>query len=110
MAPKASSRRRTAVPRSSKREYVSFEWTLDLSYGDATAILNGKVIAPTGNPRAGVELCITQGAVGFPKGGPEDGIFTFWLRAARLGPNCSGAEVHRPPRLHELARGTMNGP
>jgi hypothetical protein len=75
------------------RVRISFEWTHGLSYGQASTISNGTVIAPTGHPRAGVELCVTQGSVGFPEGGAEDGNFKFWLHATRLGPNCTGAEV-----------------
>jgi hypothetical protein len=80
-------------PAEPERVTVSFDWHHSLSYGQASIIASGTLIAPLGHPRAGEELCITRGVVGFPSGGPEDGHFKFWLRQARLGPACGGAEV-----------------
>ncbi len=75
------------------RVSIDFEWKHSLAYGQASLISQGTVIPPAGHPRAGEEICITRGVVGFPSGGPEDGYFKFWLRGARLGPDCSGDEV-----------------
>ncbi len=80
-------------PPDPKRVTVSFDWHHGLSYGQASTIAKGTLIAPLGHPRAGEELCITRGVVGFPQGGAEDGHFKFWLREAQLGPDCAGDEV-----------------
>jgi hypothetical protein len=75
------------------RVKIRFNWTRPLAHGDSCTTVNGIVVPPTGNPRAGVELCITDGAVGFVEGGPDDGNFKFYLYGARVGADCSGEEV-----------------
>lgn len=85
-----------------ERVTINFEWRRSISYGQASAISNGTLIAPLGLPRAGERLCITRGVVGFPPSGNDEGNFKFWLRAARSGADCSG-----PPVAIDL-RGCMN--
>ncbi len=80
-------------PPQPERVALNFDWHHSLSYGQASTIAKGTLIAPLGHPRAGEELCITRGVVGFPQGGPEDGHFKFWLREARLGPDCAGDQI-----------------
>jgi hypothetical protein len=75
------------------RVQISFRWTRSLAYGDSCTTVGGIVVPPTGNPRAGEELCITRGAVGFVMGGADDGNFKFWLHEARTGADCSGEAV-----------------
>jgi hypothetical protein len=75
------------------RVKIRFLWTKPLAHGDSCTTVDGIVVPPTGNPRAGQELCITQGVVGFVEGGPDDGNFKFHLYGARAGSDCSGEEV-----------------
>ena len=75
------------------RVKIRFNWTRALAHGDSCTAVNGIVVPPTGNPRAGEELCITEGVVGFVDGGPDDGNFKFHLYGARVGADCSGEEV-----------------
>lgn len=75
------------------RVKIRVDWTRALAHGDSCVLMQGLVVPPTGNPRAGEELCITQGAVGFVQGGADDGNFKFHLYGARAGADCSGEEV-----------------
>jgi hypothetical protein len=75
------------------RVKVRFTWTQGLAHGESCTIVQGLVVPPVGHPRAGEEICITQGAVGFVMGGPEAGSFKFWLHEARAGADCSGEDV-----------------
>jgi hypothetical protein len=90
------------VPPRPGRVAVAFEWKQGLINGQASTISSGTIIVPLGQPRAGETLCIKRGVVGFPQGGADESNFKFWLRAARLGADCGGAEV--PIDLH----GCMN--
>ncbi len=72
---------------------LSLQWAASLAYGQASATSSGSVVPPDGHPLAGAELCVSEGAVGFPGEGAEEGVFKFYVREARVGADCSGEAV-----------------
>jgi hypothetical protein len=81
------------VPLAAGQVAMTFESALGLVNGAARKMSKGTLVPPAGFSHAGEELCITEGALGFPKEGDERGVLKFWVHAARLGPDCAGAEV-----------------
>jgi hypothetical protein len=80
-------------PLESGQVAVSLQWTASLAYGQASATSSGIVVPPDGHPLAGQELCVSEGAVGFPGEGAEEGVFKFYVREARVGADCTGEAV-----------------
>lgn len=72
---------------------IHLKWMSSLAYGQSGPTSAGSVVAPAGAAHAGETLCISKGAVGFAKGGSEDGVFKFRIDELRAGADCTGEVV-----------------
>lgn len=79
----------TLVPLASNQIELHLTWTGSLAYGDFAPLTGKSLVAPANHPRAGQQLCITDGEVGFASGGREDGGFKFHITKLRSGADCS---------------------
>lgn len=83
------------TPFSNQASLAADEIELHLTWKDglfdgATGPLTGKtLVVPANHPRAGQQLCVTQGEVGFVSGGTEDGVFKFRISKLSAGSDCS---------------------
>ena len=66
-------------------------WKNSLFDGSKGPLTGQTLVAPANHPRAGQELCVIAGEVGFVSGGSEDGVFKFRITQVSAGSDCSSS-------------------